>query len=330
MSHPLHQIRLRDLLLLEHVQTLGTLGQAAQALHVTQPAVTQMLKGLEHAFGVALVERGRRGVRLSAAGQAALVRLRCARQELEGACAAAQASRQPVLRIGATPIATLQVLPLAVARLRRQHPAVRLALTEAGVESLWRQLADGTLDALVGRLPGLSGSPHAAGLRHMAVGNERMVIVGSAKHPLAVAPPGAHKRRWLQALAASEWVLPPADALAVINFNEWFAGAGILPPTPAVVSGSFYASLNMAAQTELLAVVPESAARGLLATLRLEVLRTPWSNPPVEIVFAARESNWTTEAVAAIRACFTADEAPGPRLPAVRRAPSKPRARPSA
>ena len=76
MSHPLEQIRLRDLILLEHIQTLGTLRQAALALHVTQPAVTQMLKGLELAFGVALVERGRRGVSLNAAGQAALAALK--------------------------------------------------------------------------------------------------------------------------------------------------------------------------------------------------------------------------------------------------------------
>jgi DNA-binding transcriptional LysR family regulator len=331
MHNPLHQIRLRDMLLLEHVQTLGTLGLAAQALHVTQPAVTQMLKGLEQAFGLPLVERGRRGVSLTAAGQAALVRMRCARHEVEAAHAAAQAAHQPVLRVGATPIASLRVLPMAVARLRRQQPAVRLTLTETGVESLWRQLAEGALDALVGRLPGPHADMHRAdGLRHLAVGSERMVLVGGALHPLAATPPaGRSRRQWLQALAGSDWVLPPADALAVINFNEWFAGAGLLPPAPAIVSGSFYASLNMVARTELLTVVPESAARGLLATLDLAVLRTPWSNPPVDIVFAARDSNWDTAAVAALRACFTAEAAAAPTR-AARPAPSRPRARPPA
>lgn len=215
--------------------------------------------------------------------------------------------------------------------LRRQQPAVRLSLTEAGVESLWRQLAEGALDALVGRLPGPSADMHRAdGLRHLAVGSERMVLVGGALHPLANTPPrGRSRRQWLQALASSEWVLPPADALAVINFNEWFASASLLPPSPAIVSGSFYASLNMVARTELLTVVPESAARGLLATLGLAMLRTPWSNPPVEIVFAARESNWGTAVVAALRACFTVEAAPAP-TQAARPAPSRPRARPPA
>ena len=308
MNNPLDQIRLRDLMLLEHVHTLGTLREAAIVLHVTQPAVTQMLKGLERAFGVALVERGRRGVRLTDAGQAALVRLRCARHEIEFAREAALSSLQPMLRVGATPIATLQLLPRAVSRMRTQLPGVRLTLTETGVESLWRQLSEGTLDALVGRLPGQNPQyPQLNGLRYEVVGTERMVLVGSKSHPMAQAAPRSRSTaQWLKALSTSHWVLPPSDALAVLNFNEWFGQAGLMPPVPTVVSGSFYASLNMVAKSELLAVVPESAALGLLGTLKLKILETPWRNPPVNIVFAARESNWDTEAVAALRTCFAA------------------------
>ncbi len=307
MNNPLDQIRLRDLYLLEHVQTLGTLREAAAALHVTQPAVTQMLKGLERAFGVALVHRGRRGVSLSAAGQAALVRLLCARHEIEFAREAALSSQKPMLRIGATPIATLQLLPLAVGRMRALLPGVRLTLTEAGVESLWRQLSEGRLDALVGRMPGPSlRYPQSDGLRHEVIGSERMVLVGARHHPLAKTTSRRTTRQWLQALADCAWVLPPGDALAVLNFNEWFGQAGLVPPAPAIVSGSFYASLNMVAKAELLTVVPESAALGLLGTLKLKILDTPWRSPPVNIVFAARETNWDSEAVSALRACFTA------------------------
>ena len=54
------QLRLRDLMLLEHLAELGSLRAAAERLHVSQPAVTQALQGLEAAFGTALVERGRR------------------------------------------------------------------------------------------------------------------------------------------------------------------------------------------------------------------------------------------------------------------------------
>ena len=305
MNHPLDQVRLRDLYLLEHVQTLGTLREAAAALHVTQPAVTQMLKGLERAFGVVLVERGRRGVRLTDAGQAALVRLRCARHEIEFAREAALSSLQPMLRVGATPIATLQLLPLAVSQMRKRLPNVRLTLTETGVESLWRQLAEGTLDALVGRMPGPNPQHlQSGGLRHEVIGSERMVLVGARNHPLAKTGGKRSTQQWLRALADCAWVLPPGDALAVLNFNEWFGQAGLVPPVATVVPGSFYASLNMVATAGLLAVVPESAALGLLSTLKLKILETPWRNPPVNIVFAARESNWGNEAITVLRECF--------------------------
>ncbi len=307
MSDPLAQIRLRDLILLEHVHTLGTLRQAAQAMHVTQPAVTQMLKGIEAAFGVSLVDRGRRGVSLTAAGHAALVRLRCARHELEFAREAALTTQQPMLRVGATPIATLQLLPLAVRQMRTRMPRVRLTLSESGVESLWRQLSEGSLDALVGRLPGSNPQyPQTSGLRYEAIGTERMVLVSSKDHSMAKG--GARKgnrQQWLEALAASHWVLPPADALAVLNFNEWFGQAGLTPPVPAVVSGSFYATLNIVSKTDMLAVVPESAALGLVGTLKLKILDTPWRNPPVNLVFAARESSWDGASISALRGCFS-------------------------
>jgi DNA-binding transcriptional LysR family regulator len=306
MSDPLEQIRLRDLILLEHVHTLGTLRLAAQAMHVTQPAITQILKGLEAAFGVSLVDRGRRGVSLNVAGLAALERLRCARHELERAREAALTSRQPMLRLGATPIATLQHLPLAVRQMRSRLPGVRLTLSESGVDSLWRQLSEGTLDALVGRLPGSNPQYlQANGLRYETIGSERMVLVASRDHPVAKERARPKSRLlWLEALAASQWVLPPADALAVLNFNEWFGEAGLTPPVPAVVSGSFYATLNIVAKTDMLAVVPESAALGLLATLKLKILDTPWRNPPVNLVFAARESSWDGAGISALRACF--------------------------
>src|SRR5580765_1439279 len=86
------QLRLRDLMLLEHLDELGSLTAAAARMHVTQSAITQALQSLEEAFGRSLIVRGRRGQRgvaLAPAGAAALMHLRVARHELEAALAAA-------------------------------------------------------------------------------------------------------------------------------------------------------------------------------------------------------------------------------------------------
>lgn len=303
MATRIEHLRLRDLMLLEQVQACGTLRQVAQNLHVTQPAVTQMLRGLEEAFGLPLVERGRRGVQLTPAGQAACERLRCARQEVEQARRAAQDHQRPQLRLGATPIAGLRLLPGGIGRLRTQLPQLRLMLSEAGVGALWKQLSDGSLDALIGRLP--TGAYVVAGLRYEALGDERMVMVARRGHPV-LRQTGARRStvRVQVALAACDWVLPPDDSLAMSNFKEWFGQAGLAAPVAAVVSGSFQASLSMVAQSDLLSIVPASAVRAQADALGLTVLRTGWPDPPVHLVFAAREAHWDRPEMQVLRDCL--------------------------
>ena len=140
------QLRLRDLMLLEHLDELGSLTEAAVRMHVTQSAITQALQSLEEAFGQQLVRRGRRGQRgacLTPAGTAALMHLRVARHELEAALAAAADPGTLELRIGALPLTLVQPLPDALARLRQRLPQVHVYLSEDTVPNLWRQMEAG-------------------------------------------------------------------------------------------------------------------------------------------------------------------------------------------
>lgn len=303
MSRSLDHLRLRDLLLLEQVRELGTLREVAEALHVTQPAVTQMLRALEDAFGLPLVERGRRGVRLTAAGETACRRLRGVRQEIEQARQAAVDQARPVLRLGATPIASLRILPRAIGRLQQRLPQVRVTLSEAGVGGLWRQLSEGQLDAIVGRLPA-PGTP-LEGLRFETIDRERMVLVARQSHPLGKpGQPRRSLRQWQQCLAQSQWVLPPEESQPVVNLSDWLGQAGEQLPPPVVVSGSFHATLSIVAQADLLSIVPESSVRSRGGALGLTVLRAPWPQPLVDIVFAARETHWDSDPLAQVRGFF--------------------------
>lgn len=303
MSDAIGHLRLRDLMLLELVQQQGTLRQVAQTLHVTQPAVTQMLHGLEAAFGVPLVARGRRGVALTPGGAAALDRLRCARHEVDQAREAALAHHRPLLRLGTTPIAALRLLSPAIRHLRQRLPQARLVLSETGVAQLWRQLAQGELDALVGRLP--TPAPPLQGLRYETVGQERLVLVAHDQHPLQVSPPSRRSvRAWQQRLGECGWVLPPGEAQAIYGLNEWLAQAGVVLPAPVVTSGSFHASLGIVAQSDLVSVVPESALQFRGPALPVSQLQAPWPGPPVDLVFATRETLWDLPAMRVLRGCF--------------------------
>src|SRR5690606_23269912 len=66
------RLRLRHLQCFLAIVRLGRLNAAAEALAVTQPAVTKTLNELEDILGVVLLERDRKGVALTPHGQAFL------------------------------------------------------------------------------------------------------------------------------------------------------------------------------------------------------------------------------------------------------------------
>lgn len=299
LSPRIEQLRLRDLLLLEHIETEGSLRKVAEALHVTQPAVTQALQGLEQAFGVALVDRGRRGVSLTPAGEAALARLRVARREVGAAIEAALAPQRPRLRLGTSPMAALDIVPQALAQLRRALPEAHVVLTQTSVPRLWAALGDGELDAIASSRPVLGPGERAPpGVVVEGVGTERMVVAAAAKHPLSSTQPTVHQ------LAQHRWVLPPVGSQAVAMLDEWFSRAGLPRPQVSITSDSFATNLRLAAEGDLLTVAPETAVRNHASALGLRVIATPWPHLPGELVFAYRTSSLDNPVFSALRGCF--------------------------
>src|SRR3954471_19752448 len=84
----------------------GSVGRGADALMVSQPAVSKQIKELEKSLGVVLFERHARGVRLTDAGELLAGyarRIFALADEAEEAIEDLQGLRRGRLRIGATP-----------------------------------------------------------------------------------------------------------------------------------------------------------------------------------------------------------------------------------
>lgn len=278
-------LRLRDLLLLERIDAASSLRQVAQGLHLTQPAVTQALQSLEQAFGATLVARSPQGVTLTDAGRAAMKRMRVARLELLGARDAAQAPARRELRIGTLPAVALELLPRWLAQLHRDHPQVRISLTEVAGPSAWAQLEEGALDLIMARppQPELRERQHT-GLRYQVVGHSDTSIVAPCQHPLAQGLPT------VATLAAAEWVLPPAASLTARMLCDWFATQGVAAPQPVVVCDSVHTNLLLAAEGGLLTLAPTGALRRYGAALGLTAIDLPWPGRRAAIVAAYRAS----------------------------------------
>ena len=159
-------------------------GQAAQALHISQPPLSRAIRALEDELGVTLFARTRRRVELTAAGARLLEDTRRLVSQLEHtvqelrAMASGERGR---LRIGFVSLADYGVLPGLLRSYKAAHPQVQLALREMLSPEQALALAAGDLDFGL-LLPPISG---AARLEHLVVQRERFVVALPAKHRLA-------------------------------------------------------------------------------------------------------------------------------------------------
>ena len=139
----------RRLRVLSEVAARGSFSAAADALTLTQSAVSQHVAALEREVGVPLIERGTRPVELTEAGYALtrhatgiFARLDGAEQEL-GEIAGRRHGR---LRFGSFPTALATLVPPAFAQFRRHHPEVTLTVVDDHLQRLIPRLEAGELD----------------------------------------------------------------------------------------------------------------------------------------------------------------------------------------
>jgi LysR family transcriptional regulator, hydrogen peroxide-inducible genes activator len=157
-------------------------GRAARACHATQSTLSAGIQELERLLGAPLVERTKRRVMLTPLGEDVTARARRVLTDAQGIVEAAEAS-EPLagpLRLGVIPTIAPFLLPRALARVRKAHPALRLILREDLTDSLLARLSAGELDAALIALPW-----PLEGLESLDLGFDPFLFVAPADHPLA-------------------------------------------------------------------------------------------------------------------------------------------------
>lgn len=157
--------------------------RAAESCHVTQPALSTQIAQLEDTLGVKIFERNRRQVRVTAAGEQLIARMRACLDEVsEIEDLAALLSRPGAgrLRLGVIPTVAPYYLPALLPLLRAEHPNYELQLWEAQTHELLERLDEGELDLLLLALP-VGGQTRRA----LEIGAEPFFLVAPADHPLA-------------------------------------------------------------------------------------------------------------------------------------------------
>ena len=150
------ELTLKQLRYFDAVACAGHFGRAAAICSISQPAISVQIKEMEQTLGIALFERGARVVRLTAAGEDLIQRVRSilgAVEELSDVARASGGQALARLRLGIIPTIAPYLLPAIMEALGAQHPNLDLHVRETLTPKLLNELSDGKIDAAILALP---------------------------------------------------------------------------------------------------------------------------------------------------------------------------------
>jgi DNA-binding transcriptional LysR family regulator len=180
--------------------------KAATAIHLTQPAVTKAIAGLEEMLDVRLFDRTASGVEptnhgLSFAPRAIAIfeELRRAAQDLAAVSSGAKGN----LRIGSVPMPAIPFLPIAISRLVDAQPGIFVSVVDSIESDLLDRLRKRDIELAILRLALFDPDED---LQVAPLFEEKLCVVAARDHPLA-----KRDRLSWDELLRERWVMPPPD-----------------------------------------------------------------------------------------------------------------------
>lgn len=265
------RIKLRHLTAFIETDRQGGVLPAAEALGLTQPAISKSLAELEDILDVALFDRTRRKLALTEFGalflRYATATLSALRQGVESVSVAGGGG-DAVVRLGALPTVEVEIVPHAVARFSASPLACRVHVESGPSPHLLSLLAGGAIDFVVGRMP----APELmAGFSFEHLYTEPLVLAVRPSHPLLDQAAPA-----LPMIEPYPALVPPRGAIIRGTVESLLLAAGItrLPREVETVSNSFaraYALLTDAVWFISRSVVAADLEKGDLYALPLDL-----------------------------------------------------------
>lgn len=156
--------------------------RTAELLHMTQPAVTQQMNGLETYYGVCLFSNRRKGMQLTEEGELLLEYAREMNRLSQSVIMQLKAdgNRVRTYSVGATMTIGGYVLPQVLGQYKKVHPLTDVKLTVENTERVLEEIMKGNL------ILGLVEGPFPMGKFHSALlRKDELVVAVSPQHPLA-------------------------------------------------------------------------------------------------------------------------------------------------
>jgi LysR family hydrogen peroxide-inducible transcriptional activator len=177
-----HPFTLRQLQYLVAVADRRNFRRAAEACHVSQPALSAQIAQCEELLGVRIFERDPRNVTVTEAGHILIARIRHLLLLSDELVSAAQALTDPLagtLRIGIIPTVAPYLLPDVTPALRTSLPRLVFRWVEDKTPTLSKLLSEGEIDAAILALEAQLGD-----VAHAVIGSDPFVLATARDHRL--------------------------------------------------------------------------------------------------------------------------------------------------
>jgi DNA-binding transcriptional LysR family regulator len=271
------RMKLQDLHVLVTVMQAGSMGKAAQRLNISQPAISRSIAELEHALGVRLLDRHRKGIEATEYGRALLDCGVTVFDDLRQGVKNIEFLADPAtgqLRIGNTLTSAESFIAGVIDRLSRRYPRIVFNVVPGGADTLCRELSERNLDFVLAR----GGGPfNDEQFNFDVLYDDSFIILAGAQSPWA-------RRRGikLDELADEPWALPPPDNAAGAAAMEAFRARGLNPRATLVTSSpELRISLVSTGRFLTIAASPFRTRRPELKVLPVEL---PMARMPVGII----------------------------------------------
>lgn len=239
---------LADLRAFVAISELGSFRAAADAIHLSQPALSRRIGKLETALGVRLLERTTRSVSLTAVGRDFSRKARSLLDDLEGTLLGMRegaAARRGEIVIACIPSAVYYFLPEVLGQYHRLHPGIRVRIVDESangvLESVTRGEADFGIDIIGIQEPGIEfrtllKEPFVAACRrdHPLAGKRKVTWAELAQHDFMTVDKSSGNRLLLDlaladATARPAWCYEARHVSTLLGLVEAGLGVAVVP-----------------------------------------------------------------------------------------------------
>ncbi|WP_260319648.1 LysR family transcriptional regulator [Variovorax guangxiensis] len=266
LNRLLSRCRFRHLQMLVKLAELGSLKRTAEALGLTQPAVTHLLKDLEELLETQLFYRHARGVRPTAMGAALLPSARRILDTLaHGAemVATRHGEAQGAVRVASITGGISGLLVRALPAFNAVRPEIVVQVAEVDVEQLGLAVARRDADLVLCRRPSILPE----GWTFSPLLEDRFVVVSRPDHPLA----GRTSIRFDE-LQPELWLPLPIATAAQTLFEDLTQNWDPPAKTCRIITRAPSLSWSLLEQTDMISLVPHSVVRQLVEAGQYKIL----------------------------------------------------------